>query len=151
MRQVIWAVGLCLPVLSQAQLGLQGEVEAGLFIHQHTDLKEGERVLLRNDQPIEPTRSIPARLGSKFGVRFSLAGKQQGDQPLTFLYLTPGVIDAQGQRLDRFEVQQALQPHTRHEVMAFEFSEQGEVVPGQWRFLVFQGPRKLLEEHFEVR
>ena len=37
------------------------------------------------------------------------------------------------------------------DLMAFEFSETYEVVPGEWRFMVFQGDRLLAEQSFEVR
>ena len=37
------------------------------------------------------------------------------------------------------------------DLMAFEFSETYEVVPGEWHFMVFQGDRLLAEQSFEVR
>jgi hypothetical protein len=46
---------------------------------------------------------------------------------------------------------QKLAPGAAQEVMAFEFTEIHEVVPGEWRFMVFQGDRKLLEQRFDVR
>ena len=113
--------------------------------------RKGERVLLRNNQQIRQTAEIPARLGTRFGLRLTLSGKQADDVPLTLLYLTPGVVTPDGQRHDRFEVVQKLAPGASQEVMAFEFSEPHEVVPGEWHFLVFQGDRKLAEQRFSVR
>jgi hypothetical protein len=42
-------------------------------------------------------------------------------------------------------------PDAPQDVMAFEFSEAHEVVPGEWHFMVFQEDRKLLEQRFDVR
>jgi hypothetical protein len=46
---------------------------------------------------------------------------------------------------------QKLTPGAAQEVMAFEFTEPHEVVSGEWRLMVFQGDRKLLEQRFSVR
>ena len=100
--------------------------------------------MTRSDQVIEPTQVIPAKLGSKFGLRYTLAGKQVGDAPLTLLYLTPGVVTPDGLRHDKFVVQQPMVQGAGADLMAFEFSETYEVVPGEWRFMVFQGDRLIL-------
>ncbi|WP_263142894.1 DUF3859 domain-containing protein [Pseudomonas sp. RIT-PI-AD] len=140
------ASSLCL-----AEVSIEGAPEVGVFVSQYTHFQPGERVLTRENQPIEPTRSIPATLGTKFGMRYRLVGKRTGDTPLTLLYLTPGVIGADGQRHDKFEVTQALVVEAPSDVMAFEFTEPYEMVKGEWRFLVFQGDRLLAEQHFDVR
>lgn len=139
------------PALAMAEVRVEGPVEFGIFVTAQRDAQPGERVLLRSDQQIQATEEIPARLGTKFGLRLTLAGKQADDVPLTLLYLTPGVVTPDGQRHDRFEVVQKLAPGAVQDVMAFEFSESWEVVPGEWRFLVFQGDRKLAEQRFSVR
>ena len=43
------------------------------------------------------------------------------------------------------------EPGAPQDVMAFEFTEAHEVVPGEWHFMVFQDDRKLLEQRFIVR
>ena len=111
----------------------------------------GERVLTRSNQEIERTEQIPAKLGTKFGMRYTLVGKVAEDAPLTLLYLTPGVVTPQGTRHDKFVVTQKLVPGAPQDVMAFEFTEKHEVVPGEWHFMVFQDDRKLLEQRFIVR
>lgn len=137
--------------LGHADVTLEGPVEYGLFASPRQALQPGERVLTRSNQTIEATQEVPARLGVKFGMRYRLVGKRADDAPLTLLYLTPGVIGADGKRHDKFEVTQALLPEAPNDVMAFEFSEPGELVKGEWRFLVFQGDRLLAEQHFTVR
>lgn len=142
----------CLTAMpAHAEVQLAGPVEAGIFATPQRDAQPGERVLLRHAQDIQPTRVVPGKLGVKFGLRLQLDGKRADDTPLTLLYLTPGVITPDGQRHDRFEVVQKLAPATAHEVMAWEFSESYEVVPGEWRFMVFQGDRKLADESFMVQ
>jgi hypothetical protein len=137
--------------LAQAEVRVEGPVEYGVFASDYQDFQEGERVLTRSNQPIEPGEVIPAKLGSKFGLRYSLVGKVADDSPLTLLYLTPGVVTPDGKRHDKFVVTQKLVPGAPQDVMAFEFTEAHEVVPGEWHFMVFQDDRKLLEQRFIVR
>ncbi|SHM82534.1 DUF3859 domain-containing protein [Phytopseudomonas punonensis] len=137
--------------LAQAEVRVEGPVEYGVFVSQYQNFQPGERVLTQSSQQIEKTTVVPAKLGTKFGMRYTLTGKTADAEPLTLLYLTPGVIGADGQRHDKFVVTQKLVPDAPQDVMAFEFSENNEVVPGEWRFLLFQGDRKLAEQHFEVR
>lgn len=150
-RLSILAVLISIAGLAQAEVRVEGPVEYGLFASDYQDFQAGERVLTRSDQPIEPREVIPAKLGSKFGMRYNLVGKTQGGSPLTLLYLTPGVVTPQGTRHDRFVVVQELVSDAPQEVMAFEFTEPYEVVPGEWHFMVFQDDRKLLEQRFTVR
>lgn len=137
------------PLLAEVQV--QGEVEYGIFQSQVQDFEPGQRVLTNQQQAIETTQVIPAKLGTKFGLRYQLAGKRKGDQPLTLLYLTPGVVTPDGLRHDKFVVQQEMAEAAVADVMAYEFSEYHEVVPGEWHFLVFQGDRKLVEQRFMVQ
>lgn len=150
-RMAVMAGLLVWAGLSQADVRIEGQVEYGIFSSDYQDFQPGERVLTRSNQAIQRTEQIPARLGTKFGMRYRLVGKHEGDVPLTLLYLTPGVMTPDGQRHDKFEVQQKLVPGAAQDVMAFEFTEHHEVVPGEWHFIVYQGDRKLAEQRFSVR
>lgn len=145
------AAGILLAGQALAEVRVVGEVEYGVFTTQYQDFQPGERVLSRSAQPIERTEIIPAKLGTKFGMRYSLQGKVQDDVPLTLLYLTPGVVTPEGTRHDKFVVQQSMAVGAPLDVMAFEFTEPHEIVPGEWQFMVFQEDRKLLEQRFIVR
>ncbi|WP_165671586.1 DUF3859 domain-containing protein [Metapseudomonas otitidis] len=134
-----------------ADVRVEGPVEYGVFESRYQDFKPGERVLTSGDQTIQQTEVVPARLGTKFGLRYTLVGKRENDTPLTLLYLTPGVTTPDGQRHDKFEVIQKMAPGAPKDVMAYEFTETHEVVPGDWHFMVFQGDRLLAEKRFEVR
>lgn len=148
---VALVAGSLVPALAGADVRVAGPVEFGVFESHYKDAQPGERVLSRSNQRIAETDRVPATLGTKFGLRYRLEGKRVNDTPLTLLYLTPGVVSPDGQRHDRFEVVQKLVPDAPLDVMAFEFTERHELVPGEWHFLVFQGDRKLAEQRFQVR
>ncbi|WLI36240.1 DUF3859 domain-containing protein [Pseudomonas sp. FP818] len=137
--------------LASAEVRIEGPVEFGVFEGPKAELQSGERVLRRSNEQIQATTVVPAKLGTKFGLRYQLFGKVAEDTPLTLLYFTPGIRTADGQRHDKFEVTQKLVPGAPQDVMAYEFTESHEVVPGEWRFMVFQGDRLLTQKSFTVR
>ncbi|NMX91582.1 MULTISPECIES: DUF3859 domain-containing protein [unclassified Pseudomonas] len=136
---------------ASAEVRIEGPVEFGVFEGPKAELQSGERVLRRSNEQIQATTVVPAKLGTKFGLRYQLLGKVAEDTPLTLLYFTPGIRTADGQRHDKFEVTQKLVPGAPQDVMAYEFTESHEVVPGEWRFMVFQGDRLLTQKNFTVR
>ncbi|UVE47332.1 DUF3859 domain-containing protein [Pseudomonas chlororaphis] len=137
--------------LASAEVRIEGPVEYGVFEGPKAALQSGERVLRRSNENIEQTEIVPARLGTKFGLRYQLAGKVAEDVPLTLLYFTPGIRTPDGQRHDKLEVTQKLVPGAPQDIMAYEFTESHEVIPGEWRFMVFQGDRLLVQQRFTVR
>lgn len=137
--------------MASAEVRIEGPVEFGVFEGPKAELQSGERVLRRSNEQIQATTVVPAKLGTKFGLRYELLGKVAEDTPLTLLYFTPGIRTADGQRHDKFEVTQKLVPGAPQDVMAYEFTENHEVVPGEWRFMVFQGDRLLTQKSFTVR
>ena len=150
-RRLLSLTPFLLPTMALADVQLTGPVEYGIFQSPLQQYEPGERLLTQNSQIIEQTSVIPAQLGSRFGLRYSLSGKQAGEEPLTLLYLTPGVVTPDGRRHDKIVVQQPLAVNAVQDVMAYEFSENYEVVPGVWQFMVFQGDRLLVQQRFEVR
>lgn len=145
------ATVLAMSLRSHADVRLEGPVEHGIFKSQVTQTEPGQRVIARGDQTIERTEQVPAKLGTKFGMRYQLSGKTSGEAPLTLLYLTPGVVTPDGKRHDKFVVTQKMEPGAPSDVMAFEFTEPYEVVKGEWHLMVFQEDRKLLDQRFNVR
>lgn len=150
-RRLLSLTPFLLPTMALADVQLTGPVEYGIFQSPLQQYEPGERLLTQNNQTIEQTSVIPAQLGSRFGLRYSLSGKHAGEEPLTLLYLTPGVVTPDGRRHDKIVVQQPLAANAVQDVMAYEFSENYEVVPGVWQFMVFQGDRLLVQQRFEVR
>lgn len=150
-RRLLSLTPFLLPTMTLADVQLSGPVEYGIFQSPLQQYEPGERLLTQNSQTIEQTSVIPAQLGSRFGLRYSLSGKQVGEEPLTLLYLTPGLVTPDGRRHDKIVVQQPLAANAVQDVMAYEFSENYQVVPGVWQFMVFQGDRLLVQQRFEVR
>lgn len=150
-RRLLSLTPFLLPTMALADVQLTGPLEYGIFQSPLQQYEPGERLLTQNSQTIEQTSVIPAQLGSRFGLRYSLSGKQAGEEPLTLLYLTPGLVTPDGRRHDKIVVQQPLAANAVQDVMAYEFSENYEVVPGVWQFMVFQGDRLLVQQRFEVR
>ena len=109
--------------LASAEVRIEGPVEFGVFEGPKAELQSGERVLRRSNEQIQATTVVPAKLGTKFGLRYQLLGKVAEDTPLTLLYFTPGIRTADGQRHDKFEVTQKLVPGAPQDVMAYEFTE----------------------------
>lgn len=137
--------------LASAEVHVEGPVEYGVFAGPKAELQSGERLLRRSNDKIQQTEVVPAKLGTKFGMRYSLVGKVADDVPLTLLYFTPGIRTPDGQRHDKFEVIQKLVPGAPQDVMAYEFTERHEVISGEWHFMVFQGDRLLAQQRFTVR
>lgn len=142
---------MCVAGLAQAEVRVQGPVEYGVFETNIKNAQPGERVITMSSQNIQTTEVVPARLGSKFGIRYRLEGKTAEDTPLTLLYFTPGIVTPDGKRHDKFEVVQKLVPGAPMDVMAYEITEHHEAVPGKWHFMVFQGDRLLAEKQFTVQ
>jgi hypothetical protein len=133
-----------------AEVRVQGPVEFGIFKSEYKEFQPGERLLTQNNQTIERTTNIPAKLGTRFGIRYELSGKAATESPLTLLYLTPGLISPEGVRHDKLVVTQPLAVNAVQDVMAFEFTENYEIVPGDWVFMVFQDDRLLAKQLFVV-
>ncbi|MFK3794214.1 DUF3859 domain-containing protein [Pseudomonas piscis] len=150
-RSSVLAALMIVSGLASAEVRVEGPVEFGVFEGPEAELQSGERVLRRSNEKIQQTAVVPARLGTKFGLRYQLLGKVADGQPLTLLYLTPGIRTPDGLRHDKLEVTQKLVPNAPQDVMAYEFTESHEVVPGEWHFMVFQGDRLLAEQRFSVR
>lgn len=84
----VFLLGAGVAVAAQAEVRIDGPIEYGVFESRYQDFQPGERVLTRSEQNIQQTTEVPAKLGTKFGMRYQLSGKQEGDTPLTLLYLT---------------------------------------------------------------
>ena len=143
------AAALLVSTVAIADLKLENH-QRGVFQRPDVQLNSGERLISGGREQIRVTDHVPARLGSKFGVRYSVSGKQSSNNRLTYLYLTPGVVEPDGTRHDKYEEIVELQQGVASHVAAFEFSEAWEVVSGLWELLIFEGDTLLLREAFNV-
>lgn len=127
------------------------DFEYGIFSHGPENYEEGDRTI-SSDGELEKTTIIPAKLGTKFGVRYWLSRAGFiGEPTLHLIYHVPTMINpSTGEYIDKLEIlQEASKLDYRH-TMAFEFAQQYELVPGEYRFYVFYENQKLLEQVFQV-
>lgn len=127
------------------------DFEFGLFSQGAENYEEGDKSV-SSTGALEETTLIKAKLGTKFGVRYWLSRAGYiGEPTLHLIYHVPTMIDpATGEYVDKIEV---LQPESKldyQHTMAFEFAQQYELVPGEYRLYVFFENQKLLEKVFQV-
>ena len=127
-------------------------LEVGVFTRPHLNLQDGERLLVGGSkETVEPAKRLKAELGSKFGVRFTLTGKSNAKpNVVTMLYLTPGIIEKNGTRHDKYTVVKDLEFNASSHDMAFHITKEHEQVAGIWEFMVFENDRLLIREKFEL-
>ena len=102
----------------------------------------------------EPTDKIPASMGVRFGIEYSIVGLPTNDEvvirkvvnhpPIT----TPDGTTKQGYTLD-------LKSHTTKDgtvssLTGYGFDHAYELVPGEWKIELWYNNRKLLEKSFTV-
>lgn len=106
----------------------------------------------QNFKLVEKTDTIVLKKGPTFGVRYETLGKPRGSQvKLTWVmrFPEPGLVDPKGQR---FFTNEFSRDHTigNESFRAYSFDEQWEMVPGEWTFEFWDGPRKIGEKRFNV-
>ena len=76
---------------THAEVRVEGPVEYGVFPSDYKEFKSGERILGQAGRPMERTELVPAKLGSKFGVRYQLSGKSKGEHMKMGSRMHPGI------------------------------------------------------------
>ncbi|MYB89076.1 MAG: DUF3859 domain-containing protein [Proteobacteria bacterium] len=127
------------------------DFEYGIFSRGMEEFKEGNRTVT-SEGPLDPVTVIPARLGTKFGIRYWLSRGGFDDKPtLHLIYHVPTMVHPNtGEYIDKIEILQEASALDYTHTMAFEFAEQYELVPGEYRFYIFFENQKLLEQVFQV-
>lgn len=127
------------------------DFEYGIFSRGMEGFKEGDRAVT-SEGPLDPATVITARLGTKFGVRYWLSrGGFAGKPTLHLIYHVPTMVNPNtGEYIDKIEILQEESTLDYTHTMAFEFAEQYELVPGEYRFYIFFENQKLLEQVFQV-
>lgn len=154
MRRIIYAFLLMLFLVTDGYADEKRTIydfEYGIFSHGAENYEEGDKSVT-NRRELEKTTVIKAKLGTKFGVRYWLSRAGfVGEPTLHLIYHVPTMIDPRtGEYVDKIEI---IQPESKldyQHVMAFEFENQYELVPGEYRLYVFFKNQKLLEKVFQV-
>lgn len=127
------------------------DIEYGIFLHGAESYEEGDKSV-SSTRELEKTTLVKAKLGTKFGVRYWLSRAGFiGEPTLHLIYHIPTMINPNtGKYINKIEI---LQPESKldyQHTMAFEFANQYELVPGEYRLYVFFENQKLLEKVFQV-
>jgi len=127
------------------------DFEYGLFSRGAENHEEGDKSVSSTGE-LEKTTVIKAKLGTKFGVRYWLSRAGFiGEPTLHLIYHVPTMINpSTGEYVDKIEILQETSKLDYQHTMAFEFANQYELVPGEYRFYVFFENQKLLEKVFQV-
>ncbi len=127
------------------------DFEYGIFSHGAENYEEGDRAVSSGGE-LEKTTHIKAKLGTKFGIRYWLSRAGfLGEPTLHLIYHVPTMINpATGEYIDKIEILQEESKLDYRHTMAFEFAQQYELVPGEYRFYVYFENQKLLEKVFQV-
>ena len=127
------------------------DFEYGIFSRGAENFEEGDKSVSSNGE-LEKTTVIKAKLGTKFGVRYWLSRAGFiGEPTLHLIYHVPTMINpSTGEYVDKLEILQDESKLDYKHTMAFEFANQYELVPGEYRFYVFFENQKLLEKVFQV-
>ena len=124
--------------------------ESGVFEWPEQDAEDQNIAWSNHIETVRPVEQVPVRLGVKFGIRYSVIGKTETGTRVKLIYLTPGIIDFDGVRHDKYEIVENLKPQKTNHVIAFKFTEAYELVPGQWRMMVFEDDRLLIQKTFDL-
>jgi hypothetical protein len=140
--------------------GAQGaEVQwAGLFrasvvgTTQQPDTAIGRTNQLSGVEKLETTTTVPARLGVSFGLEYRLTGEREGAAATIRVVVIPpkaGLFNpATGKRLYRETWRPSIVLVGAPTLIGYKLEHDWEVVPGLWRFEIWQGERKLAEQSF---
>ena len=98
----------------------------------------------------EQTETIPAKIGTAFGVRFSLPRELEKTQ-LKYVYLFPEMKNpVSGKTFSSFESLGQAVGHGPSTGMFYNFTDPWELVVGEWTFRAFANEQILLEKKFSV-
>ena len=127
------------------------DFEYGIFSHGAENYEEGDKSV-SSGGALEKTTYIKAKLGTKFGVRYWLSRAGYiGEPTLHLIYMIPTMVNpSTGEVMDKIEILQEESTLDYQHVMAFEFANQYELVPGEYRFYIFFENQKILEQVFNV-
>lgn len=127
------------------------DFEYGIFSRGADNYEDGDKTVSSTGE-LEKTTVIKAKLGTKFGVRYWLSRAGFiGEPTLHLIYHVPTMINpSTGEYVDKIEILQETSKLDYQHTMAFEFANQYELVPGEYRFYVFFENQKLLEKVFQV-
>jgi hypothetical protein len=131
---------------------------AGLFradvvgTTEQPDTAIGRTNQLAGVKKLQSTTIVPARLGVSFGLEYRLTGDRDGDLATIKIVVVPpkaGLLNpATAKRVHRETWRPSTVVVGAPTLIGYKLEHDWEVVPGLWRFEIWQGARKLAEQSF---
>ena len=118
----------------------------------NSNVATGRINISQNFKLVQKTDTVVMKKGTTFGVRYETVGKPKGQQvKLTWVMRFPeqGLVDPKGQH---FYANEFARDHVigDESFRAYSLDEPWELVPGEWVFEFWDGPRKVGEQRFKV-
>jgi uncharacterized protein DUF3859 len=113
----------------------------------------GSRHLLNGIRHVESTRTVPARLGVRFGFRYTVVGAPAGTPValhIVTIFPPPGLQNPATRQIkaqSEYDIQTTIGNSPYKD---YGFDHDWELVPGIWTMQVWYQGRKLVEQEFTV-
>jgi hypothetical protein len=141
------------PSAAEAQILWTGLFQANIVgAVEQPNTAIGRTNQLGNIEKLETTTTVPARLGVSFGLEYKLAGAPEGGTATIQIMVIPpkaGLLNpATQRRLYRETWRPSPVTIGAPTMIGYSLERDWEVVPGLWKFEIWQGNRKLGEQSF---
>ena len=134
-------------------------IESGIYRTEIAKTKQASGAVtgttdeLANVKLVSSTTTIPARIGTRFGIRYRVVGSpNRASVKMTAIIHFPreGLLNPKtGKRIFR-DVTTWTRNMGAETYNGFGFDEEWELVPGTWTYEIWYGDRKLAEQSFTV-
>jgi hypothetical protein len=145
------ARGAASPTIQSAHVLKAGQYEAKLIKRTPGRHQQGRRNIYEGFKFIEETTRIAAVKGNRFGLRFVILGAPRGQEiEIRIFRHHPPVRNPERNQIARLTTYTKKAQLNVAQVIGYGFDHDWELVPGEHRFQVYYGPRKLVEQVFTV-
>jgi hypothetical protein len=118
---------------------------------QRADPTKGAWEVVPSEQLIEKTDTIPARINTNFGIRYTITGLPKGGQANITIQVThPPIVNPRTGKATTVEKHTLPLRIGITDYRGVTFKTRSDIVPGPWVFEVFIGHDLLLKKKFKV-
>lgn len=113
----------------------------------------GTTNIVSNIRHVESTTTVPARLGSEFGLRYRLVGTGTDSVKLKKVWRipSPGIRNPQTGKITTESVEYTNRKIGSTNYTGYEFEHDWEILPGIWTIELWDGDRKMISQGFLVK
>jgi hypothetical protein len=139
------------PVVQEAYILKAGRYKANLIKRKPSGGQQNRRNLYERFKFIDEDTRIPAVKGNRFGLRFVILGEPRGSEiEIRVFRHHPPVKNPLNKEVSLLSTYTRKIQLNYPQVVGYGFDEEWELVPGEHRFQIYHGPRKLIEQVFTV-